>query len=236
MKSFISKCTRVFFPRIPVNARELHVHVASTITLIRWVLPAFLFVIVFLTCAYFRVISQPPVVIRVDEVGNAESIRSLKQNNEVYDVEVLAFSKDFLKALFEINSYTIEKDLSRALNMMTRSFQNAHTKKLREGKYLYKVRKAHVQRLFDIEYLRITSRNQAGFELDVRGILKTKPLDHEDAPYDQTGLLGQLYIARVPRHERMPQGMLVSNFNWREVPLQEVLGEHKTQPMEEGGL
>ena len=189
-----------------------------------------------LTGAYFKAAFQPPVVIRVDDVGNAEAIRSLHQNNEVHDVEVTAFSKNFLKTLLEINSYTIEKDLARALNMMTRSFQQAHTKKLRQGKYLYKVRKARVQRVFDLERLRITARNQAGNELDVRGVLKTKPLDHEEAPYDQTGILGQLYIARVPRHERTPHGLLVSNFQWREVPLQEVLGQEQMQAMEEEGL
>lgn len=211
-----------FMPAIPVTAGEIHAYVASTLSVVRWILLAFVGLVIILCVAYARVATKAPVVIRVDEVGNAATIADLQSNNAVQDVEVIAFSKDFLRSIVDINSYTIDKDLARALNMMTRQFQAAHTKKLQAGDYVRKIRKAGIQRTFEIGHLAITGRTDKGYELDVRGTLATKPFSDESAPPDKSGLLGQLYLLKVPRTELTPQGLLVSNFHWREIPLEEV--------------
>jgi len=219
IKSVVSS----FLPTIPVTAGEIHAYVASTLSVVRWILLAFVGLIIILCVAYARVATREPVVIRVDEVGNAAAIADLRSNNAVQDVEVMAFSKDFLRSIIEINSYTIHKDLARALNMMTRQFQNAHTKKIRSGDYVRKIRKAGIQRSFEMSHLAITGRVEKGYELDVRGTLSTKPLSGNSAPPDRSGLLGRLYLLKVPRTELTPHGLLVSNFHWREIPLEEIV-------------
>ena len=99
------------------------------------------------------------------------------------------------------------------------------------------MRKAHIQRDLEITKIVITARTNVGFEIDVRGELKTKPLDSDNAPIDRIGILGQLYLAQLPkRTERFPYGLLVSNFQWREVPLNEIYEQKAEAKIEEHGL
>lgn len=190
-------------------------------------------IILIMSVAYVRVAARPPLVIRVDEIGNAQPIADYYANNAVLDVEVNAFAKNFVKSIVEVNSYTITKDLARGLNMMTRQFRDAHRKKLQEGQYIAKIREAKIQREMDIDRLAITARTQEGYELDVRGILSTRPLGDTSSPKDRRGLMGQLYIVRVPRSEYTPYGLLVSNFHWREVPLDEIVKTDEVESFKE---
>lgn len=233
IRKYVQSIVQAFMPVIPVTAGEMHSYVASTLTVVRWMLFCLIGIIVIMTLAYVRVASRPPVVIRVDEIGNAQAIADYGVNNAVTNVEVGAFAKDFVKSIVEVNSYTITKDLARALNMMTRQFRDAHRKKLQEGQYVAKIKKAKVQRELELERLAITSRLDEGYELDVRGILSTNPLGDSSAPKDRRGLMGQLYILKVPRSEFTPHGLLVSNFHWREVPLEEIIKTNEVESLKE---
>ena len=233
IKKYVSNIINAFMPVIPVTTGEIHSYVASTLTVVRWLLFFLIGVIFIMVFAYARMASRPPLVIRVDDIGNAQAITDYGINNAVTDVEVGAFAKDFVKSIVEINSYTVTKDLARALNMMTRQFRDAHRKKLQEGQYVAKIKKANIQRELKIERLAITSRLDEGYELDVRGILSTSPLGDDTAPKDRYGLMGQLYIVKTPRGEFTPHGLLVSNFHWREVPLEEIIKTEEVKSLKE---
>lgn len=230
---YVKNVLASFMPTIPLTTGEMHSYVASTLTTVRWVLFALVALLVIMSFAYVRASSMPPLVIRVDQLGNAAAVTDYNTNNEVLDVEVGAFAKDFVKSIVEVNSYTISKDLARALNMMTRQFQSAHKKKLTDGQYVSKIKKAKIQRELEIERIVITGRTPEGYELDVRGILSTSPLDDTVAPKDRSGLMGQLYIIKVPRAEFTPHGLLVSNFHWREVPLDEIMKKDEVNSLKE---
>ena len=233
IKQYIQSIVGAFLPIIPVTAGEMHSYVASTLTVVRWVLFCLIGIVVIMALAYVRAASQPPVVIRVDEIGNAQAIVDYGVNNAVTDVEVGAFAKDFVKSIVEVNSYIITKDLARALNMMTRQFRDAHRKKLQEGQYITKIKNAKIQREIELNRLAVTSKLDEGYELDVRGILSTTPLGDATAPKDRSGLMGQLYIVKVPRSEFTPHGLLVSNFQWREVPLEEIIKTDEVHSIKE---
>lgn len=230
---WLSQLIAPFVPMIPVTTGELHSYVASTLTTVRWILFALIAVLFVMTVAFVRSSSRPPLVIRVDQLGQAEAIKNYTVINETQDVEVMAFSKEFLRSIVDVNSGSISKDLARALNMMTKQFQGAHLKKLQEGDYVGKIRKANIQRELQIERLAITGKNEAGYELDVRGLLSTRPLSDSEAPADRGGLLGQLYVIKVPRSELSPHGLLVSNFRYREVPLEEIYKKEEVDTLKD---
>lgn len=230
---YVKSVLASFMPTIPLTTGEMHSYVASTLTTVRWVLFSLIALLIIMSFAYVRASSRPPLVIRVDQLGAAAAVTDYKTNNEVLDVEVGAFAKDFVKSIVDVNSYTISKDLARALNMMTRQFQAAHKKKLTDGQYVSKIKKAKIQRELEIERLVITGRTPEGYELDVRGILSASPLDDTVAPKDRSGLMGQLYIIKVPRGEFTPHGLLVSNFHWREVPLEEIMKKDEVNSFKE---
>lgn len=224
MKTWVHRILAMFLPSMPITSSETRAYVLSTATVVRWIIILLTLVILVMSLAYCELSLRPPLVIKVDKLGDAQAVRDYAVVQDVDDVEVIAFSKTFLGSIVEINSSTIDKDLARALNMMTRQFQEAHMKKLTSSDYISKIKKAWIERAFEIKTLTITERKEAGFELDVRGILATKPLDNASAPEDKGGLIGKLYVVKVPRSERSPHGLLVSNFHWRDVPLDEAMG------------
>lgn len=238
VRKWWKQCCDTFFPQVPITAGELQAYITSSVALLRlaallgWVL------IFILLMVCIRLATKQPVVIRSDvHSGEATVIQNFESNNAVQDVEIYAFAKDFLRSFLEINSFTIEKELAQSMNMMTEPFQRAYKDELQKNEFIRKVRKAHIQRDLEITKIAITARTNIGFEIDVRGELKTKPLDSETAPLDRVGILGQLYLAKIPkRTEHFPYGMLVSNFQWREVPLNEVYEPQQSAKVEEHGL
>lgn len=224
MKNLLSS----LLPMIPITAGDIQSYVASTLTVVRWLVVFLLLTNLLLGFAYLAAARKPPLVIRVNDVGHAVAVTDIATNNEVQDVEAYAFTKEFLRSIVEVNSLTIAKDLAHAFNRMTRPYQEAHKRKLMQSNYVAQIRHANVQRSLDLKRLMITAKTSDGFELDVRGLLNTKPLDNMGAPPTRSGMLGQLYLVRVPRTELTPYGVLVSNFQWREVPLEEIVGDEET--------
>ncbi|QQR81249.1 MAG: hypothetical protein IPJ69_03685 [Deltaproteobacteria bacterium] len=128
VRSFISKVC----PPQQMPSGELWAYWVAHAETLRWVLFVLTLAVILLTFVSLNAMRKPPIVIRVDEVGHAEIIRDLPTNNAPSDVEITAFSKDFLRSYIELNSLTVQKDLTRALNMMTKKYQTAHLMELKD--------------------------------------------------------------------------------------------------------
>src|SRR3990167_5947917 len=53
---------------------------------------------------------KPPVVIRVSELGEAKAIQNVKSETNTSDLELVFFSKIFVKRFSEFNAYTLSRD------------------------------------------------------------------------------------------------------------------------------
>lgn len=192
---------------------------------LRWLIAFHTIVIFLLAIGWFHSLKKPPVVVRVDQVGNAATIPNLRLNNEPSDVEITAFAKEFLKSYIELNSQTIQKDLARALNMMSRRFQTAHLKELRKDNFLGKIVQANIRTELEVTELHITSKLPSRVELDVRGITSTFPLEDTQAPPSKKGFISKLVLLFVERTEPTPNGLVVDDYRSKIVPLEELLPE-----------
>ncbi|HEX5037919.1 MAG TPA: VirB8/TrbF family protein [bacterium] len=230
LKAFLA----TLFPERAYPGGELWGYWIAHAEMLRWVAALLVVAMVVMSVTVVIVVRKPPVVIRVDEVGNAVPINDLATNNAPSDVEMTAFGKDFLRAYLELNSLTIQKDLARALNMMTKRFQSAHLRELKAENFLQKIIKANIQTQLELKHIAITSKTPARAYLDIRAITSTTPLEDAHATPTRHGLIAKLTLVLVPRTERTPNGLLVEDYRQQIVPLEEMLGPEKVLPKDEG--
>lgn len=223
------------FPERAYPGGELWGYWISHAEMLRWVTALLVVALVVLSIAVLVAVRKPPIVIRVDDVGNAVPINDLPTNNEPSDVEITAFAKDFLRAYLELNSLTIQKDLARALNMMTKKYQAAHLRELKAENFLQKIIKANIQTQLELKQIAITSKSSDRAYLDIRAITSTTPLEDPHATPTRHGLIAKLTLVLVPRTERTPNGLLVEDYRQQIVPLEEMVGPEKVLPKDGGG-
>ena len=212
---------------------ELWAHWISHAEILRWLLFVCIIAVLFLSITVVIVSRKPPVVVRVDEIGNARVIQDLETNNTPADVEITAYAKEFLRAYLELNSLTVQKDLTRALNMMTKKYQQAHLRELQAEGFLKKIINANIQTQIEIRDISITSKMPARVYLDVRGITSTTPLEDPHATATKHGFLSKLTLVLVPRTELTPNGLLVEDYRQEIIPLEELMGPQKVLPAAE---
>lgn len=226
IKAFLS----TLFPERAYPGGELWGYWISHAEMLRWISGLLILVLFFMSIAILIVARKPPVVIRVDEIGNAVVIRDLETNNAPSDVEITAFAKNFLRAYLELNSLTVQKDLSRALNMMTKKYQAAHVRELRADNFLKKIIQANIQTQLEFKNVVITSQMPMRAYLDVRAITSTTPLEDSHATPTRHGLISKLTLVFVPRTEMTSNGLLVEDYRQQMVPLEELVGPEKVLP------
>lgn len=219
-------------PRVSHPKGDLLAYWISHAEMLRWLNAFFVLCLIFQTAGWYLSLKKPPIVIRVDQVGNASAIADLSANNLPSDVEIIAFSKDFLRSYIEVNSLTVQKDLARALNMMSRRFQSAHLRELKQEDFLGKIIRANIHSELEIKQINITSKLTSRAEIDVRGITATSPLEDNHAPPSRQGFIAKLTLLYVDRTDKTPNGLVVEDYRSETVPLQELLESEKVLPKE----
>jgi hypothetical protein len=226
LNKIFSKITHYFFPEKPASAGDLWLFWISHANRMSWINIILMIVLLVESTVIFMTINKAPLVVRVDEVGNAQAV-NIQLNNATADVEVNAVAKDFLRSYLEINSVTVKKDMAKALNMMSKRFQNAHIIQIRADNTLKYIIDANIQTQLEIKQLSITSRSDSKFILDVRGITSTTPLENLSSPPTKKGFLGRMTLLVVPRTESTPNGLIIDDFRRKMVPLEELMGADK---------
>ncbi|OGR97781.1 MAG: hypothetical protein A2V88_09225 [Elusimicrobia bacterium RBG_16_66_12] len=72
-----------------------------------------------LTLAVLRIANKPPVVIRVDNIGDPIVFQNVKVENAVTAPEIRNFTEHFTRYLLGWDLYTLTRDVDTALRMMT---------------------------------------------------------------------------------------------------------------------
>lgn len=167
----------------------------------------------------FLVGLKPPAVIRVSEVGEAEVIRGLKNNNAVSEVEIIHFAKNFLKEYTSYNAYTITEDLQEALNMMTGRYQKAAQKEMLESGLAGQIKEGELYAKVTIREAKI-EKNQNDFAIvSVLGVRKI--MSYKLGNFKEESLFkADVTLKKVSRTLDIPYGLLVEDY--REVLVKEI--------------
>src|SRR3989338_1010583 len=108
----------------------------------------------------FTLANRPPVVIRVSEVGKAEAVGNLQVNNAPTEPEILYFTRTFVRRFSEYNAYTLSRDMSEAMNLMTAQYQKTSRHELVESGVLSRVKEAGLNAQIEFKEEKIERETQ----------------------------------------------------------------------------
>ena len=159
----------------------------------------------------FILANRPPVVIRVTAVGKAEAVGNLQINNAPSEPEILYFAKTFVRRFSEYNAYTLSRDMSEAMNMMSAQYQKTARHELVESGVLSRVKEAglNAQIEFKEEGIeRQTPEHAVVSLIGVRTLLSFKNKDFRESNLFKS----EIVLRKHPRSAAVPSGLLVEDY------------------------
>ncbi|HRK61726.1 MAG TPA: VirB8/TrbF family protein [Candidatus Omnitrophota bacterium] len=188
---------------------------------LRIILLGFCVLLLLTLAGAFVLTSRPPVVIRVTEVGKAESVGRLEMNNAPIESEVLYFAKNFVRRFSEYNAYTLPRDISEAMNLMTAQYQKTARRELIESGVLARVKEAGLNAQIEFKEESI-ERETADYVvvslIGVKTLLSFKNKDFRESNLFKS----EIVLRKQQRSASVPSGLLVEDY--REIILNKLEG------------
>ncbi len=160
----------------------------------------------------FILAKQPPFVVRVNEVGKAETIQNIHSNNAPSVPEILDFASVFVKSFRGLNSYTLSDNSSEAWNRMSARYQRIANRDLIESGFLKKLDKTGLYTRIEMKEEKIERETTEYGFVSLIGVRTL--LNYNDPGYLESSLFkADLVLKKVPRTRQIPWGLLVENYN-----------------------
>jgi hypothetical protein len=153
---------------------------------------------------------RPPVVIRVDDAGQAQVVAD-PQQPPVSEAEVKNFLTIFERFFTELNAYTYASDLKLAFNMMTPDFQTKANDMLKRDSTVEILKANQGKTTLFLTELKIVRDTTDVFECKVKGYRQTSSYK-QDGPTGEVVFEHDIILKKVARSEPAPNGILVQDF------------------------
>ncbi len=169
----------------------------------------------------FTLANRPPVVIRVSEVGKAEAVGNLQVNNAPTEPEILYFTRTFVRRFSEYNAYTLSRDMSEAMNLMTAQYQKTSRHELVESGVLSRVKEAGLNAQIEFKEEKIERETQEYAVVSLIGVRTLLSFKNKD--FRESNLFkSEIILRKYPRSTAVPAGLLVEDY--REIILNKLEG------------
>ena len=169
----------------------------------------------------FTLANRPPVVIRVSEVGKAEAVGNLQVNNAPTEPEILYFTRTFVRRFSEYNAYTLSRDMSEAMNLMTAQYQKTSRHELVESGVLSRVKEAGLNAQIEFKEEKIERETQEYAVVSLIGVRTLLSFKNKD--FRESNLFkSEIVLRKHPRSAAVPSGLLVEDY--REIILNKLEG------------
>ncbi len=169
----------------------------------------------------FILTNRPPVVIRVSEVGKAEAVGNLQVNNAPTEPEIIYFSKTFVRRFSEYNAYTLSRDMSEAMNVMTAQYQKTARRELVESGVLARVKEAGLNSQIEFKEEKIERETPEYAVVSLIGVRTLLSFTNKD--FRESNLFkSEIVLRKHSRSSSVPSGLLVEDY--REIILNKLEG------------
>lgn len=168
-----------------------------------------LFVVIFLLLiGLIYLAKRPPLVIRIDKLGNSEAIADYQQETtNPSDEDIQNFTKRFLDDYIALKSNLVVRQFETSLNMMTPDLAKQHLQAMKEQNTVGIVQAAGIRN--DLRIDEVHSEQIADeYYIKVKAVLDTRPLDDLTTPPKQKPILASLVLKKVPRSGDHPFALL----------------------------
>lgn len=164
--------------------------------------------ILFLILGLIYVSKKPPLVIRIDKIGNTEAVQDYAKESAQPSVEdIQYFTRKFLDDYIALKSNLVVRQFETTLNMMTEELAKQHLKAMKEQNTVGIVQAAGIRN--DLTIHDIHTEN-VGDEVytKIRAELHTRPLEDLSAVPKIKPILATLVLQIIPRSVEHPYGLL----------------------------
>ncbi len=154
---------------------------------------------------------KPPIVIRVTDAGQAVALSDLKTNNAQSPQELIYYAKNFMRRYAEYNSYTLARDFSEALNMMTARLQKDAKRELVDSGFLARVREAELSVRIDYKEEKVERETP---EVALVSLIAVRNItSYKKSGAQESALIkADLVLEKCARTKESPTGLLVDRY------------------------
>ena len=169
-------------------------------------------VVIFQTIIIKTAQKKPPLVIRVDQLGNAEAFKDVKSLQKITPPEIFNFTQYFLHYFIENNFYTYDDDFTKAFLMMTQNCRQRMNDYLNVNKITDGIKDNQLKTKLNITDIRIVKDSPEYINIKVRGTREVKSYQNADF-YKEIVFEDELSLKKVERTEKTPWGLMVDAWN-----------------------
>ncbi len=163
-----------------------------------------------LIAALLMVMSRPPLVIRVNEVGKAEVIENIKSHNDPSEVEILEFSTFFVEKFRGLNSYALT-ETKYAWNWMTSRYRKIANRDLIDSGFLVKFQGTGLYARIEFKEEKVERETDDFAFVSLVGVRTL--FNYNDPDYRESSLFkAELVLKKVRRTRSSSSGLLVENY------------------------
>ena len=153
---------------------------------------------------------KPPLVVRVDETGEAYCISNYLTESGPTRLEAERFTREFMRYYLEANSTTVSSDVKESLAMMTRDFAGAVFEEMKKNKIIGNIAAAAIKSEMEIAENECKKRGEEYWICKSTGIMHTSSLATKKS--SSRPFSSQATLMILPRTEDTANGLLVADF------------------------
>ncbi len=177
-----------------------------------WVGLWFAITVALLELVLLRVqLHRPPVVIRVDDAGQAQLVADPSRQPPVSEAEIKNFLTLFEKFFTELNCYTYNADLKVAYSMMTKEFQSKASEQFKRGGTLETLKGNQAKTTLTLTEIKVLKDTPVFLDCHVKGYREIESYK-TDGSKTEVVFEDDIILKKVPRSAATPYGVLVQDW------------------------
>lgn len=154
---------------------------------------------------------KPPLVIRIDNLGNTDVIQDYpRESTKPSEEDIRFFTKKFLDDYVALKSNLVVRQFENTLNMMTEDLAKQHLQAMKEQNTVGIIQAAGIRNDLTIEAVHTESVSDELY-IKVRAILETRPIDDITAQPKIKPIQAALVLQVIPRSAEHPYGLLTKS-------------------------
>ena len=158
-----------------------------------------------------KLIRKPPLVIRVDSLGNVNAYKDVPTDQSVSPIEVSNFTQYFLQYFMSNNLYTYDEDYKRAFKMMTLNCQTKLNDYLTINNIVENIKINQIKSKLNVSEIVTVKDSPEYVNLKIKGTNEVSSYSKPDYFREEIFEV-EMSIKKVRRTFDIPWGLLVDSW------------------------
>ena len=156
----------------------------------------------------FKSSQKPPIVIRESQLG-ISVVDNYEADSKVTQYDVQIFVEHFIRDLNLLDSYALQENLPKALNMMDSDLRSTYKSQILTQELLKKIVADKVKTKTTIRETKIDLQKEL---IPVTAIVEREVINYETGAQRKIIFRAELILKNIPRTQKNPYGLLTSQY------------------------